>query len=69
MFRHTKGEQREALSDILNTATSGETPMNDICRSKKKSKVETKEGFVGTLDEGTLSFRMQIYTQGRDLEL
>lgn len=50
VFVHTRvsSEQREALSDILNTATN--------TKDTKKRKVESKDDCVGTASEGTTPF-------------
>lgn len=57
-YKRVSSEQREALSDILNTATTGTTPTNDI--GVKKCKVEGKEDNFGTMGRDMLPFGLQI---------
>ncbi len=47
-YKRVSNEQREALSDILNTATN--------TKDTKKRKVESKDDCVGTASEGTTPF-------------
>ena len=63
-YKRVSSEQREALPDILNTATNGKTsttskmPTNDT--GVKKCKVESKENNFGTMGRDMLPFRLQI---------
>ena len=52
LYKRVSSEQREALSDVLNTATNGKTPTNGTTPTNetgvKKCKVEGKEDNLGT---------------------
>ena len=54
-------EQREALSDVLNTATNDKTPTTPTNETGvKKCKVEDKEDNFGTMGRDMLPFGLQI---------
>lgn len=63
-YKRVSSEQREALSDILNTATNGKTPTTGTMPTNdtgvKKCKVEGKEDNFGTMGRDMLPFGLQI---------
>lgn len=65
LYKRVSSEQREALSDVLNTAaTNGKTPTTGTMPTNetgvKKCKVEGKEDNFGTMGRDMLPFGLQI---------
>jgi len=64
LYKGVSSEQRETLSDVLNTATNGKTPVTGTMPTNetgvKKCKVEGKEDDFGTMGRYMLPFGLQI---------